>query len=476
MTSVIDPTTASRLAPPRRPDATEEQVRQTVARLRATFATGRTRDLKWRLEQLAGVERLLEERESEIADALAADLGRPAHDAWLGDIASTKAESVYARKHLRRWMRRRRTRLPLSMQPGRGFYQYEPLGVVLVIGPWNYPIFLTLGPLVGALCAGDCAVVKPSEHAPATSALMARLIPEYVDPDAVAVLEGEAATTQLLLDQGLDHAFFTGGPEIGKRVMEGAAKHLTPVTLELGGKSPVIVTKDADLEVAARRITWTKLLNSGQTCIAPDYVLVEESVRQQLLDLIVATLDKFREGDTGGLPVVNARQFDRLAGLLKEPGGTVITGGGTDPAKLTIEPTVLLDPERDAPVMTEEIFGPILPVLTVSSLSEAIAFVNARPKPLAAYLFSSKRADRERLVAEVSAGGAVINHLAMHCLIPQLPFGGVGNSGMGAYHGEWGFQTFSHRKAVLAKPTRPDPRLMYPPYSERAQKILRKIL
>jgi aldehyde dehydrogenase (NAD+) len=476
MTSVADHVSSSRLAPTHRPDATEEQVRQTVTRLRATFATGRTRDLRWRLNQLSAVERLLDECESEIAEALAADLGRPAQDAWLGDIASTKAEAVYSRKHLRRWMRRRRTGLPLSMLPGRGFYQYEPLGTVLVIGPWNYPVFLTLGPVIGALSAGDCVVVKPSEHAPATSALLARLIPRYLAPDAVAVLEGAASTTQLLLDQGLDHAFFTGGPEIGKRVMEGAAKHLTPVTLELGGKSPVIVTKHADLEVAARRITWTKLLNSGQTCIAPDYVLVEESVRQQLLDLIVASLDTFREGATDGVPVVNKRQFDRLTGLLEDCDATVVTGGQVDQADLTIQPTVLLDPAPDAPVMSEEIFGPILPVLTVQSLDEAIGFVNARPKPLAAYLFSSSRIERERLIAEVSSGGTVINHLAMHCLVPQLPFGGVGNSGMGAYHGEWGFQTFSHRKAVMVKPARPDLQLLYPPYSERDSKLLRRLL
>jgi aldehyde dehydrogenase (NAD+) len=476
MTSVAEPVSSSRLAPARRPDATEQQVKETVARLRGTFAGGRTRSLRWRLEQLAAVERLLDEREADIAEALAADLGRPAHDAWLGDVASTKAESVYARKHLRRWMRRRRAGLPLSLRPGRAFYQYEPLGTVLVIGPWNYPVFLTLGPVIGAISAGDCVIVKPSEHAPATSALLARLIPEYLDPDAVAVLEGEASTTQLLLDQGLDHAFFTGGPEIGKRVMEGAAKHLTPVTLELGGKSPVIVTKDADLEVAARRITWSKLLNSGQTCIAPDYVLVETPVRQELLDLMVATLEKFREGSDAGLPVVNKRQFDRLAGLLDSSDGTLVTGGQVDRAELTIQPTVLLDPAPDSPVMSEEIFGPILPVLTVDSLGEAISFVNARPKPLAAYLFSSRREDRERLIKEVSSGGTVINQLAMHCLVPQLPFGGVGNSGMGAYHGEWGFQTFSHRKAVMTKPARPDLQLMYPPYSERDRALLRRIL
>ncbi|HEY2207517.1 MAG TPA: aldehyde dehydrogenase family protein [Pseudonocardia sp.] len=459
-----------------RPVAGRQEVERAVARLRATFSGGRTRDVRWRLAQLESLERLLDEREADIAEALGADLGRPAHDAWLGDVASTKAEAVYARKHLRRWMRRRRSALPLAMQPGRAFYQYEPLGTVLVIGPWNYPVFLTLGPVVGAVAAGNCVVVKPSEHAPATAALLARLLPEYLDPDAVAVLEGEADTTQLLLDQALDHAFFTGGPEIGKKVMAGASKTLTPVTLELGGKSPVIVTREADLEVAARRIAWTKLLNSGQTCIAPDYVLVEEPVRDELVTLITETLRTFQDGGDPGLRIVDERQFDRLAGLLATPSGTVAAGGAHDRDALTMEPTVLVDPDPASPVMSEEIFGPILPVLTVASLSEAITFVNARPKPLAAYLFSNNRRDRDRLLAEVSSGGAVINHLSMHCLVPSLPFGGVGTSGMGAYHGEWGFQTFSHRKAVFAKPARPDPGFMYPPYTERAKKLLRALL
>ncbi|MDT7629807.1 MAG: aldehyde dehydrogenase [Pseudonocardiales bacterium] len=478
MTTVADRPQPATQAPPATShgaEATEEQVLAAVAKLRATFAGRRTRELQWRLDQLAAMEKMLDESEPQIAEALATDLGRPAHDAWLGDIASTRAEATFARKHLRRWMRRRRTGLPLAMRPGKAFYQYEPLGVALVIGAWNYPVYLTLGPVIGAIAAGNCVVLKPSEHAPATSALLARLIPQYLDPDAFAVLEGEAATTQLLLAQGLDHAFFTGGTEIGKRVMESAARHLTPVTLELGGKSPVIVTRDADLEVAARRIAWTKLLNSGQTCIAPDYVLVEEPVRDELVDLITATVHKFRVGEHGGLRVVNERQFDRLAGLLAEPSGTVAMGGRSDRATLTVDPTLLIDPDPASPVMTDEIFGPILPVITVGSLTEAITFINARPKPLAAYLFTSSTESKERLVDEVSSGGAVINHLSMHCLVPQLPFGGVGNSGMGAYHGEWGFQTFSHRKAVLSKPARPDLRLMYPPYTERAKKIIRKL-
>jgi aldehyde dehydrogenase (NAD+) len=445
-----------------------------VARLRATFRSGRTRDPSWRLTQLAGIERLLAECEGEIVTALRDDLGRPAHYAWLGDIAGTAAEAAYARKHLRHWARRRRTRLPLAMQPGRAFYQYEPLGVVLVIGPWNYPVYLTLGPLIGALAAGNCAVVKPSEHAPATAALLARLLPRYLDPDAVAVLEGDAAVSQDLLAQDLDHVFFTGGPEIGKKVMQAAAARLIPVTLELGGKSPVIVAADADLTVAARRIAWTKLLNSGQTCIAPDYVLAEPGVRDELVRRIADTVAEFQAGEPAGQRIVSPRQLDRIAGLLDGAGGTVAMGGGVDREAQAIEPTIVVDPDPGAPLMSEEIFGPVLPVLTVPTIEAAIDFVNDRPKPLALYLFTGSRAVREQVLTSTTSGGAVVNHLTMHCLVPQLPFGGVGNSGMGAYHGEWGFQTFSHRKAVLTKPARPDPSLMYPPYTELKKKIMRR--
>ncbi|MBN9735622.1 MULTISPECIES: aldehyde dehydrogenase family protein [unclassified Pseudonocardia] len=472
MTSLASPAGASPGVPAG--GAAADAAATEVARLRRTFATGRTRSLAWRRAQLAGIEKLIAECESELAEALAQDLGRSAHYAWLGDFASTAAEAAFARRHLKRWMRRRRTGLPLSMRPGRAFYQYEPLGVVLVIGPWNYPVYLTLGPLVAAVAAGNVAVLKPSEHAPATSAALARLVPRYLDPDAVAVLEGDAATTQALLAQGVDHAFFTGGTEIGKRVMEAAAAHLTPVTLELGGKSPVIVADDADVEVAARRIAWVKLLNSGQTCIAPDYVLVVERLRDRLVDRITATVAEFQRGEPAAQPIVDRRQLKRLAGLLADHGGRTALGGVVDEDAVAIEPTVVVDPDPGSALMGEEIFGPILPVLTVGSVDDAIAFVDARPKPLGLYLFTGSRSVRERVISGTSSGGVVVNHLAFHCLVPQLPFGGVGDSGIGAYHGEWGFQELSHRRAVLAKPAKPDPSLMYPPYTERKKALMRR--
>ena len=271
----------------------ERGIPDTVAHLRATFRSGRTKPIEWRLSQLEALVRLVAERESELAQALATDLGRGPVEAWLADLAPVTGEATYAIKKLRSWMRPTRVKMPLSVQPGKAWYQYEPLGVVLIIGPWNYPLHLILAPLVGALAAGNCAVLKPSEHTPACSAALARLVPQYLDPEAVAVVEGAAETTQALLDQALDHCFFTGGPEIGKAVMAGAAKHLTPVTLELGGKSPVIVADDAKLKVAARRIAFAKLLNSGQTCVAPDYVLVDRTVRDRFVDELDKAITSF---------------------------------------------------------------------------------------------------------------------------------------------------------------------------------------
>jgi aldehyde dehydrogenase (NAD+) len=444
--------------------------------LRRTFGTGRTRGLSWRLEQLRGIERLCDEREPEIVAALAEDLGRPSLDAWLGDIASTKAEATYARKHLKKWMRSRPVSLPLNQLPGRGWVQYDPLGVVLVIGPWNYPLYLSLAPLVAAVAAGNCAVIKPSELAPATSAVLARLVPEYLDPAAVRVVEGDAAVTQALLAEGFDHALFTGGTEVGKKIMAAAAPTLTPVTLELGGKSPVIVAADADIDVAARRIAWVKLLNSGQTCIAPDYVLAERSIAQELVDKIVANVREFRSAEAdSSLRIVNQRQFDRLVALISATDGKVVTGGGSDSSALRIEPTVIVDPSPTDAVMADEIFGPILPIMTVDSLDSAAQFVNGKPKPLALYVFTQSRLVARALIDRIPSGGAVVNHVAMHCMVPQLPFGGVGASGMGAYHGRWGFEAMSHRRAVLAKRARPDLKVMYPPYTDWAVKIMRKV-
>jgi aldehyde dehydrogenase (NAD+) len=457
--------------------AVSSDVAKTVARLRKTFATGRTRNLEWRKEQLRALRQLMVENETKIADALEKDLGRSPFEAWLADVASTSGECTYAAKNVGKWAKRRHHRLEMSQLPGRGWVEYEPYGTVLIIGAWNFPFALTLGPAVGAIAAGNTLVLKPSEVAPASSALMAELVPRYLDTEAIAVIEGDGAVSQELIAQGFDHLLFTGGTEIGRKVYEGAASHLTPVTLELGGKSPVIVSKDADIKVAAKRIAWTKLINSGQICIAPDYVLAEAPIRDQLIDEIQKAVAGFEAQNTsGGKRIVNERHFNRLTTALAATQGHVAIGGGSDASTLNIQPTVVVDPATDEPLMTDEIFGPILPIVTVQNLDEAIAFVNARPKPLAAYLFTKAKAVRERVIKEVPAGGMVVNHLLFHFATHKLPFGGVGPSGLGAYHGKFGFEEFSHRKSVLTKPTRPDlASFIYPPYTEKAWKLARRL-
>lgn len=448
-----------------------------VADRRAVFATGRTRGLDWRLRQLDGLIRLLDQCEDQIADALAADLGRSPAETWMAEIASTRAEAAYTRKRLRRWMRPRRVSIPVAQWPGRARVRPEPLGTVLIIGAWNYPLYLTLGPLVGALGAGNCVVIKPSELSPATSALLARLLPRYLDRDAVVVVEGAADVTQELLAQGFDHVLFTGGTEIGKKIMAAAAPTLTPVTLELGGKSPVVIAADADIAIAARRIAWMKTLNSGQTCVAPDYVLVERSVAPEFIARVSEAMRAYAVNRPDGfLPIVNERHFDRLVHALQATTGDIVGGGRSERADLTIQATVVVDPDVSEPLMVEEIFGPILPVRIVESLDQAIDFVNSRPKPLAFYGFTRSSVIRERMIEEVAAGGVVINHVTMHLLVPGLPFGGIGPSGMGAYHGRTGFDTFSHAKPILVRTFRPELRLVYPPYTDRALKIMRRLL
>ena len=448
----------------------------TVARLRKTFATGRTRTLEWRKQQLKAIETMMVENEAAIVEALAQDHGRGAFESWMTDVAPVASEARQAAKSVRKWMRRKYRMLEMSQLPGRGWVQYEPYGTVLIIGAWNFPFTLTFGPAVSAIAAGNAVVIKPSEIAPASSKLIAELTPRYLDADAIAIVEGDGAVTQELIAQGFDRLLFTGGTEIGRKVYEGAAPHLTPVTLELGGKSPVIVAADADIDVAAKRIAWTKLINSGQICIAPDYVLADASIRDELVNKIKDAVTSFGADEDGGKRVINQRQFDRITGYLSETQGEIALGGGSDAPSLKIQPTVVVDPDPAEPLMENEIFGPVLPVITVQNLDEAINFVNSRPKPLAAYLFTKTKNVRERVIKEVPAGGMVVNHLVFHFATAKLPFGGVGSSGMGAYHGKWGFDEFSHKKSVLTKTTRPDAMsFIYPPYTETAKKLARKL-
>src|ERR1700757_4642824 len=329
---------------------THSDIPKLVARLRQTFSTGKTRSVEWRRAQLRALEKMIAENEPAIADALAKDLDRSPFEAWLADSATTAGEARYAAKNVKKWMRRKYRLLELAQLPGRGWVEYEPYGTVLIIGAWNFPFALTLGPAVGAIAAGNTVVLKPSEVAPASSALMAELVPKYLDTAAIAVIEGDGAVSQELIAQGFDHLLFTGGTEIGRKVYEGAASHLTPVTLELGGKSPVIVSADADIKVAAKRIAWTKLINSGQICIAPDYVLAEAPIRDNLIDEIQKAVAGFEaENASGAKRIVNERHFNRLTTALAATQGNVAIGGGSDASKLNIQPTVVVDPAADEP-------------------------------------------------------------------------------------------------------------------------------
>jgi aldehyde dehydrogenase (NAD+) len=454
------------------------QIPAVVTRLRESFESGFTRPIEWRTHQLRRMKVMLEEREAEFLDALAADLGKPRLEAWATDLGIVINEIEHALRHLASWVKPERVWTPLMQRPGRAAIRREPFGVVLVIAPWNYPVHLLLLPMVGALAAGNAVVGKPSEVTAHTSATLARVVPGYLDPDCVAIVEGGVAETQALLAERLDHVFYTGNGRVGRVVMEAAAKHLTPVTLELGGKSPAIVDDAANIEVAARRIAFGKFLNAGQTCIAPDYVLVAGDRDEELVQQIGRAIRDFYGPDPAASPdyarIVNDAHFQRLEQLLAD--GTPAVGGEARAEERYIAPTVLRDVASDSPVMTEEIFGPILPVLPVADADEAIEFVNERDRPLALYVFSESDAVHERVLERTSSGGACVNATMMHITVPELPFGGVGASGMGAYHGKASFEVFSHRKSVLVKSTRLDPKIGYPPYTKVKERLIRRFL
>lgn len=451
------------------------QYRELVARLRGGFDSGLTRPLDWRNGQLDALRRLLEANEAAIAGALHDDLAKPEQEVVLGETALLFSEIKHARARLERWSRPRRVHTPAIAQPGRSFVQPEPLGIALIIGAWNYPVQLVFAPLIPAIAAGNGAVLKPSEVTPATSALIAELVPRYLDPDAIAVVEGGVPETTALLEQRFDHVFYTGGAEVGRIVMRAAAEHLTPVTLELGGKSPAIVDATADLTSTARRLAWGKALNAGQTCIAPDYVLVQRDRRDELIGALREQFERMLGDDPRAsddyAAIVNDKHFERVAALIDQ--GSVALGGRTDPQRRRIEPTVLTDVSLDTRVMRDEIFGPVLPVIEIDGLDQAIDFVRAGDKPLAAYLFTRSRAAERRFLEQVACGSMCINDVMMFMSVPELPFGGVGMSGMGQYHGRSGFDRFSHLKSVIRRGRFPDPSIRFAPYSDLKMRLLK---
>ena len=432
-----------------------EQPADIVARLRTTFRTGRTKPVEWRKGQLGRLRELLTEHGDDVAKALHADLGKSSTEAYRTEIDFTIREIDHTLDHLDGWLRPEPAPVPERLgADATAWTQYDPLGVVLVIAPWNYPVQLLLTPVVGALAAGNAVVVKPSELAPATSEIVARLLPQYLDTDAVAVVEGGVPETTALLAERFDHIFYTGNGAVGRIVLRAAAEHLTPVALELGGKSPAFVDTGIDVNVVADRLVRGKFLNAGQTCVAPDYVLTDPDTAAALEPALAKAVENLFGADPATSTeygrIVNERHFDRLGGLLDS--GRVVTGGVKDRTTKYIAPTVLADVDPASPVMREEIFGPILPIVTVPGLDEAIGFINDRDKPLALYVFTESGTTRERIAAETSSGAVGYGLPLAHLTVSDLPFGGVGESGMGSYHGRYSIETFSHRKAVLAKP------------------------
>lgn len=454
-----------------------QDIQRILAEQRAFFTTGRTHDLTFRRDQLKLLRQAVETSEEALAEALLQDLGKPSYEAYTGESAIVLGEIDHAVRHLRRWARPRRVRTPLLLLPARCSVVPEPFGITLIISPWNFPVQLTLGPLIAAIAAGNCAVLKPSPLAPATTVVIRSIVEQCFDPKFVAVIEGGAETAQALLDERFDHVFFTGGTATGRLVMQAAARHLTPVTLELGGKNPCLVDVDMDLEVTARRVVWGKFYNAGQSCVAVDYLLVDRRIKDQLLERILDTVRRFYGDNPAASPdygrIISVSHVDRLAGLLST--GRILTGGTIDRMRRYIAPTIIDGIRGNEPVMADEIFGPILPVIAYDDLDHAVAFVNKRPDPLALYVFSRSRTLQERVLSRIPSGGACVNDVVLHFTVPSLPFGGVGESGLGKYHGKAGFNTFSHERSLLRNRFFADIILRYPPYRDHL-KFIKKLL
>jgi aldehyde dehydrogenase (NAD+) len=421
---------------------------------------------------------MLEKHQDELSAALKVDLGRGVEEAWLYDIGFTITEVKLMLKNLKKWTAPRKVPTPMVTKPASSMRVPQPLGVVCVIAPWNYPVQLLLIPAAGAIAAGNAVVMKPSEVSSETSRVLAKIVPLYFTDKAVAIVEGGVQETTELLKQKFDHIFYTGNGAVGRVVMRAAAENLTPVTLELGGKSPTIVDASANIAVAARRIAWAKYVNAGQTCVAPDYVLAHKSIANELVEAIRTSITEFYGEDPHASKdysrVISPKHFSRLTSLITS--GKVAIGGQSEQAERYIAPTVLVDVDQNSAVMQEEIFGPILPVLEVGSIDEAIGFVNSRPHPLALYVFAQDNSVNEKVVAETTSGGVTVNGTIMHMTGPYLPFGGIGESGMGAYHGQSGVDVFQHLKPVLKRSTMLDAPLAYPPYTKRKFSILKKFI
>jgi aldehyde dehydrogenase (NAD+) len=441
------------------------------------FRSGATREISFRLEMLDRLHDLIKENLTALHDALFADIGKSEFESYGSETGFLLDEIRYVKKRLKKWMKPKRAGIALPNLPASGHIIPEPYGVTLIFSAWNYPVQLLFGPLIGAIAGGNCVMLKPSKTAGNVARLALALIGKYFPEEYIAAFPGGHTCAEALLSEPFDLIFYTGNPTIGRKVMHAAAEHLTPVVLELGGKSPCIVDSDADLKVAAHRIIWGKFINAGQTCVAPDYMMVHSSIKDQLLEKMVKVIEEFYGEDPLQSPdlckIINQHHFERLTALLDS--GTILCGGNTDVGGCKIAPTLLTNVAPDSPVMQNEIFGPILPVIPFEDLGEVIDFVNERSKPLAMYYFGKDKTHSRRLLQATSAGGVCINETITHLTNPELPFGGVGVSGMGGYHGKYSFEAFSHNKPIMDKSTLIDVPLRYPPYKGKL-KYLKMII
>ena len=448
-----------------------------IQKQREFFNTNNTKDLTFRTEQLCKLRKAIKEYEEEILDALATDLNKSRFEAYMTEIGMVLEEIRFVLKHFKSWAKPKKVKTPLTQFPAKSRIYSEPYGVVLIMSPWNYPFQLTISPLVGAIAAGNCAILKPSNYSPKTSEVIAKIIEKTFPPEYISVVLGGREANQDLLEQKFDYIFFTGGTNVGRIVMEAASKHLTPISLELGGKSPCIVDESANIDLAAKRIVWGKFINAGQTCVAPDYLLVHKKIKDKLLEAIKKYINKFFSNalkeDYQFPKIITERHFKRLLGLMDS--GNVFYGGKSDSKTNRIEPTIIDDVNWDSPIMQEEIFGPILPVIEFTDLNEVIKLINSRPKPLALYFFTTNKASENLILKSISYGGGCINDTIVHLATSHLPFGGVGESGMGNYHGKASFETFSHKKSVMKKSNRLDIPLRYPPFKDNL-KVLKKFM
>jgi len=460
-------------------DTTEASIGEVYNKLKATFATGRTKSYEWRMQQLRGMVKMMEENVDIMAEALAADLGRPRFEAILGESGPVVTEAKHAMENLSTWMKPQKEWTGLATMPASSEVVKEPKGIVLNIAPWNYPINLPLCGTIAAIAAGNCCVIKPSELASACEKLFAEMIPKYLDSSAIAVVTGAIPETTALLKLKWDHIFYTGNGMVGKIVARAAAEHLTPITLELGGKSPVLVLPGADLKLVSKRLMHCKCLNAGQTCVAPDYVLVHASIQDALITECKTRLQEFYGDDTktkGFGRVINDRHWNRIKKLIDTSGGEVYSHGGSpDVLANYIPPTLVNNPLLDSDLMADEIFGPVLAFIKMGSLGKMIEYVNAHDKPLALYIFGPNR-DVQEVIAKTSSGGVCVNDCIFHILNSYLPFGGVGDSGHGKYHGKWGFDEFSHQRGVMYRHTFLDPSERYPPYTEKNTNLFQMVL